>query len=523
MEKNEINDTLTFQDEGPHAQDNHLDTWKVLIVDDEEEVHHISVIVLSSTTFLNRKIEFLSAYNSSQARELLEQHSDIAVILLDVVMESDDSGLKLVQYIREKKNNRAVRIILRTGQPGRAPEEKVIVDYDINDYKAKTELTAQKLKTSVLAAIRSYRDIVTIEKNRRGLERIIDSSTHIFEIQSFKKLASGVLYQLASIINADENALYANITGVTAMRQESDFVILVGSGRHEKSVGKYLQEELPPALFDQVKLAIHEKKSRYIDGNYIGYIETKSGIQNLIILEDVTTLSPLDLELISVFCINVSIAFENVSLNEEIETSQKEVIITLGEMIERRSHETGYHVKRVSEYVRELSKACGVSDTEADLIAIASALHDVGKIAIPDGVLEKPGKLDPNEWEIMKTHAKLGQELLQFSQRAVFKTAAVIAGEHHERWDGQGYPQGLKGEEIDLKARITALADVFDALACDRVYRKAWSIEDTIDYIKKNSGAQFDPTLVELFQKSLPTFLAIRDQFSDVYTEVGRQ
>lgn len=449
-------------------------------------------------------------------------HHDIAVILLDVVMETDDSGLELARFIRDVQKNRAVRIILRTGQPGLAPEEKVIIDYDINDYKAKTELTAQKLRTCVFSAIRSYRDIETIEKSRNGLKKIIEASTSIFEIQSFRNLAAGALYQLASLINVDESALYVDISGLTATREGESFVVVMGSGRYESASGKPLRENVSGELYDALREVVVDRRSRFVNDCYLGYIETKSGAQNILLLENVKHLDPINLDLVNIFCMNVSVAFENVLLNNEIETSHREVIMTLGEMIERRSRETGYHVKRVSEYARILALARGISEAESDLIAVASALHDVGKIAIPDGVLEKPGKLDPSEWEVMKTHARLGEELLGFSHRIVFKVAAVIAGQHHERWDGNGYPAGLSGGEIDLRARITALADVFDALSSDRVYRPAVPVAETIEYIKSNSGTQFDPEIVQLFLRELPAIERIRLQFSDC-SRVARQ
>lgn len=506
---------LVFADESPRKSQAGMETWKVLIVDDEEEVHVVTKLVFASTQFLSRKMEFFSAFSSVEARGILAREPDIAVILLDVVMESDDSGLGLVRFIREEQKNHAIRIILRTGQPGLAPEEKVIVDYDINDYKAKTELTAQKLRTCVFSAIRSWRDIITIERNRKGLKKIIEASTGLFELQSFKNLAAGALYQLAALIKADENALYANLTGLTATHDGNDFIVIMGSGKYQNSVGSPVSEALSDPLRAAFSDAVRDRSSCYADGCYIGFIETKSGSRNVLLLENVAELDPVDMELINIFCLNVSVAFENVYLNNEIETSHREVIMTLGEMIERRSHETGYHVKRVSEYARTLALACGSSEQDADLLAIASALHDVGKIAIPDGVLEKPGKLDPAEWEIMKTHSRIGENLLSFSHRLVFKVAALIAGQHHERWDGAGYPDGLKGDLIDRRARITALADVFDALSSDRVYRKALSVSETVEYIRKNAGSQFDPELVALFERELPTIEKIRSQFSD--------
>jgi len=160
--------------------------WKLIIADDEEEIHTVTRMVLGSYSFDGMGLEFLSAYTGRETRELIKQNPDTAVILLDVVMEKENSGLETVRWIREELKNNFVRIILRTGQPGQAPEKQVIRDYDINDYKEKTELTDQKLFTTITSSIRSFRDIKTIDRNKRGLEQIIISSAGMFEENNLK-------------------------------------------------------------------------------------------------------------------------------------------------------------------------------------------------------------------------------------------------------------------------------------------------------------------------------------------------
>jgi HD-GYP domain-containing protein (c-di-GMP phosphodiesterase class II) len=201
--------------------------------------------------------------------------------------------------------------------------------------------------------------------------------------------------------------------------------------------------------------------------------------------------------------------------NEEIINTQKELIARMGEIGETRSKETGNHVKRVAEYSRQLAMLMGLPGDEAELLKMASPMHDIGKVAIPDRVLLKPGKLDEEEWEIMKTHASIGHELLSHSERPILQAAAIVAGQHHEKWDGSGYPTGLAGEKIHIYGRITALADVFDALGSERVYKKAWPLEQILELMNEQSGRHFDPQLVKLFQQNLPVFLSIRDEFSD--------
>src|SRR5499427_4818919 len=175
--------------------------WKIAVIDDEPAVHDGTRFALSDYRLNGQGLEILSAYSAAEGRELMRRHADVAVVLLDVIMESDTAGLGLVEYIRNDLKNETVRIILRTGQPGQAPERRVIVDYDINDYKAKTELTAQKLFSTMITALRSYRDIMTIEMSRNGLEKIIGASASLFQIRSMETFLSGILMQIASLLN----------------------------------------------------------------------------------------------------------------------------------------------------------------------------------------------------------------------------------------------------------------------------------------------------------------------------------
>ena len=208
---------------------------------------------------------------------------------------------------------------------------------------------------------------------------------------------------------------------------------------------------------------------------------------------------------------------EITNLNYEIENTQKEVVFTMGSIGESRSKETGNHVKRVSEYSKLLAIYYGLNEKEAELLKQASPMHDIGKVAIPDSVLNKPGRFDEDERKIMDTHAALGYEMLKHSNRALLKTAAIVAYEHHEKWDGNGYPRGLSGEDIHIYGRITALADVFDALGSDRCYKKAWNDEKIFNLFKEERAKHFDPKLIDIFFEHLDEFLKIRETFKDKF------
>ena len=194
----------------------------------------------------------------------------------------------------------------------------------------------------------------------------------------------------------------------------------------------------------------------------------------------------------------------------ELEENQKEMIFVLTELVESVSDETGKHIRRVAEYSRLLAHYFpSISEEEANIIYHASPMHDVGKIAIPPEILHKKGTLTPEEFEIMKTHTLKAHNYLKTANRSIMKAADIIAYEHHENWDGSGYPRGLKGEDIHPFGRIVALADVFDALTHKRVYKEAWSIDDAVKFIVDNSGIKFDPSLVQIFQDNVNEFVSI--------------
>jgi response regulator RpfG family c-di-GMP phosphodiesterase len=186
----------------------------------------------------------------------------------------------------------------------------------------------------------------------------------------------------------------------------------------------------------------------------------------------------------------------------------------MGEITETRSKETGNHVKRVAEYSMLLALKYELSEQEAEVIRLASPMHDVGKVGIPDAILNKPGPLTEEEFEVIKTHATLGYEMLKHSNKKVLNAAAIIAQQHHEKYDGSGYPNGLKGDNIHIYGRITAVADVFDALCSDRVYKKAWKMDRVLDFLQSEKGLHFDPDIVDLFLSNLDEFLVIKEKYA---------
>jgi len=199
----------------------------------------------------------------------------------------------------------------------------------------------------------------------------------------------------------------------------------------------------------------------------------------------------------------------------QLHETRLQIIQRLGRAAEYKDNETGMHVIRMSHYSRILGHAVGMSEIEVDMLMNAAPMHDVGKIGIPDSILKKTGKLDEDEFEIMKTHCEIGAEIIGNDASELLKMAKVVALTHHEKWNGTGYPRGLAGEDIPRVGRIVAIADVFDALTSKRPYKEAWPVNDAIGFMKSEAGEHFDPHLVELFLEVMPEILVINEQFAE--------
>jgi signal transduction histidine kinase/CheY-like chemotaxis protein len=290
--------------------------WKIAVIDDEPAVHDGTRFALSDYRLNGQGLEILSAYSAAEGRELMRAHPDVAVVLLDVIMESDTAGLGLVEFIRKDLKNETVRIILRTGQPGQAPERRVIVDYDINDYKAKTELTADKLFTALTAALRSHQQLQRMVETRRGLEIIIEAASALFDFKSMQRLAEGVLTQIASLLNVD-------CAGILVLREAQNapetFSVLAGSGCYSRFIGSDVSHIIEQDLRQLVEEAFSRRHHEFSSRRSVLYIKTLSGREVVVVLEAARHLSNTDRALVEIFCSRLSIAFDNVILYEQLQ------------------------------------------------------------------------------------------------------------------------------------------------------------------------------------------------------------
>ena len=478
--------------------------WRVLIVDDDVDVHAVTRLALRNVSFKGRELELFSAYSGAEGFQILRDTPDIALVLLDVVMETDDAGLILARRIREELSNQIVRVVLRTGQPGQAPEQRVIIEYDINDYKAKTELTTQKLFTTVISALRAYESLMMLERSRIGLGKILAGATNLYQIHSLREFASGVLNQVSAILDVGADGV------LCVMSAESGLPTVVAA------TGGYAplaENEVMPAdhpLLPAITKAFAEKHSQFEHPANVLFIHTLEQRELCISVTPPWPLAAFQRDLLEVFCERIAAAFDNLYMYGQLRRAQEATVVALADLAEFRDHGTGGHVRRVQNLTSQIAERMherGVRDPELtpqllEMIGLASILHDVGKVSTPDQVLLKPAAHTAEERRVMQTHAQIGRAILERAAKMVdgvsyLTYGALIAGGHHEHFDGAGYPAALKGREIPLCARIVAVVDVFDALLHRRPYKEPWPYPDVVAYIRERRGTQFDPDVVD--------------------------
>jgi HD-GYP domain-containing protein (c-di-GMP phosphodiesterase class II) len=384
-------------------------------------------------------------------------------------------------------------------------------DHTFEDIKIKEDLTPEDMLrvifnyTGKIAYERNLDDVLLLMANM-GREMIVSDRCSVW------------------IVDRAKNELYTTVAhGVSGIR----IPLTAGLVGHSISTGepifiddayqdiKYKEVLENGALAVDKRTGYHSKAMivvpfRNNDGDIIGAYQA---VNKMTIAE---TFSKKDLEYLTLAASYAGKSLESVQLHTEIEETQREIIFTMGEIGESRSKETGNHVKRVAEYSYLIAQGLGMDQEECDLIKMASPMHDIGKVAIPDAVLKKPGKLDEAEFKIMQSHTEIGYGLLKNSSRKILKSAAILAHQHHEKWNGKGYPQGLKGEEIHIYGRITSIADVFDALGSERVYKAAWELDRILNLFKEERGEHFDPQIVDVFMEQLPRIIEVRDNYTDI-------
>ncbi|RXK04178.1 HD domain-containing phosphohydrolase [Halarcobacter bivalviorum] len=309
----------------------------------------------------------------------------------------------------------------------------------------------------------------------------------------------------------DKSSIIIRVTNDMKIKYVNDmFCELTGYSKEELIGESYWTIKHPKTQKNLLEKAfISAKEDGIWKGQLKGITKDKKDIHYI---STIVSIKDINNNLIEYLGIRLDIT-KVIALHEELEETQREIIYTMGEIGETRSKETGFHVKRVAEYSKLLALKYGLSESESETLRLASPMHDIGKVGIPDSILNKPGKLTVEEYDKMKEHTQIGYELLKNSTRDILKASAIVAYEHHEKWDGSGYPRGLSGENIHIFGRITAICDVFDALAHERPYKKAWELDRIIALFKEERAKHFDPTLIDLFLENIDDFLEIKNAY----------
>lgn len=467
--------------------------WHVLVVDDEPDMLAVTRMALEDYEFLGRHVVVHGAASAEECRQQLDAIPEMAVAFLDIVMEADDTGFQLIRHIREERHNAVIRLIIRTGQPGKAPLMEVVRKYDINDYKEKTELTIDKLRVTLMTALRSFNQMQEIEKSHHILQQVVEKNPHLFRTHTLSQFSRTVLSQLPQILSLwHPNGRYDMFFAIE--NRKGVLEVLDGTGIFTCGDGE--QPDLSEALSREMR---ETTGVRYHQNGLTMMLGSSLGVRGYVHVQDVPVIDSWHAKLLHLFLDSISSAFDNLLLRQETDATQREIILNLGELMEARSGETVYHVHRVAAITKLLAEHSGVPASELELMGLAAAFHDIGKIVMPEAILNKPGPLTVDEFNLIKQHARIGRDMLSKSSRPLFRVASIMAGQHHERYDGTGYPDGRKGENIHLYGRILALADVFDALSHDRVYKRAWPQDQVLAYLMEQRGRHFDPILVDLF------------------------
>ncbi|NQD93447.1 DUF3369 domain-containing protein, partial [Pseudomonas sp. CrR25] len=371
--------------------------WRLLIVDDEADVHRVTRLALHGIQYKGRGLELLSAYSGQEGFALLRDEPGIALVLLDVVMETDDAGLQLVHRVRHELDNALVRIVLRTGQPGQAPEQEVILGYDINDYKAKTELTLQKLYTTVIASLRAYESLMAIERSRLGLSKILEGSANLYQIHSLREFASGVLAQIGAILDVGTHGILCVRRGANS--GSAVLQVLGATGSFAEMAHHDELDETHP-IYPLMLQAIQSRHSLYAYPNEVLYIPTQTRHEFLLYFTPPWPLTEVDKDLLEVFCSRIAAAFDNLHHHMQMERAQEATVVALADLAEYRDSDTGDHVLRVEHWTSRTAQRMAergdypeqLTPRFLELVGMASILHDVGKVATPDQVLFKPGE-----------------------------------------------------------------------------------------------------------------------------------
>lgn len=489
--------------------------WRVLLVDDEPAIHTVTQLALDGFYFDDRRLELVNAFSATEAKAILEQTPNFAVIVLDVVMETESAGLDLIDFIRRDLGNTDSRIVLRTGQPGSAPERSVIINYDIDDYKEKSELTAHRLYSLMSMTLRSYRDRMRLSRSKEALEKVLRWAPSLLSNPDRSKITVTTLSQISELVQRKTPMAIVEVHLQRTTIDQGKVDVLAALNfdpdwERKSPVDLFNTEELKRIEACAVEGLQVDQDAPIVSGVNV----SDRSFVGLFIREQ-ESLLPSERHVLDAIMRRLAATLEDMDLREERTETQDEMMFMLGGAVEERSTEPGNHVRRVSEISVLLGKALDLDIEDLSTLRVAAALHDIGNNSLPDAILHKPSVLTSTEWERVREHPQDGAAILWRAENAQLKSTAVVAAQHHERYDGLGYPDGLAGKEIHIFARIVSVADSIDSLGNSRPYRTPWPLEDVIAYLRQERGHRFDPVVVDAALERIEEIHSVRAAYPD--------
>lgn len=361
-------------------------------------------------------------------------------------------------------------------------------------------------------------DSTELKRNRDGLDVIVDHIDTLFCARTYQEVMAITLFIIKNLFASIGN-IPQQMEGYIGVRESKDSFYAISESMLPKQFWVQDKEVTVSVGEEQYTIPIAESKESstvFVNKNKLTmfFYSEKELVVFVILHINLEKTDEVLNKLVRVLYRNIRLAINNVKLSNDMYETQEEIVRAFSEISESKSGQTGRHIKRVSEYMKIMAEAIELDNEEKDSLVIASMMHDIGKLLIPESIIEKPGKLTKEEFAVIKTHVNLGYKLLEYSPGRIMEIARIIALQHHEKWDGTGY-LGMKGEEIDYYSRIMAVVDVFDALMSRRSYKESWSIDETYNEIVSQSGKHFDPHIVELFKIHFNEFLYVLMQYPD--------
>jgi len=471
----------------------------VLIVDDDQGMHMISRLLIRGMTFQGKKVALISAHSIEEARQQFAENQDVSVAVINAPEGQIDQYIQLIRHLRHTLKLKELRIILSIVSYKEIKDVGEYENLDINDLRTINELTEENFAIVVRTALRDYLAEAQLTQHISGLHSLIS------DLSAEVKVADHTLYEVLKKIESIMGRPEGNSKLVIEPNADWNVVFSEGqfSGLSEKEIFEGSEE-----LIELVK------KYTATQTNYFLYSNDKVFFSlNMIANQDALCCifgcerayqDSYTLGITQLFTTEYSLKIRNERLQKDLLMSHRHVLTKLCESVEVRSPETGKHIYRIGMYAALFSKILGFDEEYQILIEHAAPLHDIGKIAIPDVILMKPGKLTTDEFETMKTHVIHGFNFFKRESdeiRPLLDLAAVIALTHHEKWDGSGYPNQTSGIDIPIAGRIVALCDVFDALRSKRCYKEPVTLKETLRIMQKDAGTHFDPKLMKIFAK----------------------